>query len=97
MTMSQNPAGTTLSFEQIMNIMVPKERCTVTFVNVADDVDGLERTHTFNPPYDMKAGRGYSFWISDDGQPYLWLVEQRGHMDYYFVREAKRVQPSDMH
>lgn len=97
MAMSHTPAGTPLSFEQVMNIMVPKERCKLTFVNVADDVDGLERTHTFNPPYDMKAGRGYSFWISDDGKPYLWLVEQRGSLDYYFVREAMLVQPSDLH
>lgn len=97
MPRSHSPAGTPLSFEQMMNIMVPKERCTVTFVNVADDVDGLERTHTFNPPYDMKAGRGYSFWISDDGEPHLWLVEQRGHLDYYFVREAMRVPAGDLH
>lgn len=97
MAMPHSPAGTPLSFEQMMNIMVPNERCKLTFVNVLDDVDGLERTHTFNPPYDMKAGRGYSVWISDDGKPHLWLVEQRAHMDYYFVREAMRVQPSDLH
>ncbi|AZO77691.1 hypothetical protein B5U98_23905 [Bosea sp. Tri-39] len=72
----------------MMQIMVPKDRSKVTFANVADDF-GPERTHTFDPPYDMEPNRGYSFWITADGKPQLWLVEQRGDLGYYFVREAR--------
>ena len=97
MPRSHSPAGTSLSWEQIMQLMVPKERCTLTFANVADDVDGLERTHTFDPPYAMEPKRGYSFWISADGKPQLWLIEQREDLGFYFVRECGRVPASDLH
>jgi len=96
MRMSQNPAGTSLSFEKMMQVMVPKERCKFTFANVADDF-GPTRTHIFDPPYDMTPGTKYSFWITDDGKPQLWQVEQRGNFDFYYVSECERVQPSDMH
>lgn len=96
MAMPHGPAGTSLSWEQMMNIMVPKERCKFTFAEVADDF-GPTKTHTFDPPYDMTVGCGYSVWVSADGVPQLWLVEQREDLGFYFVREARRVQASDLH
>lgn len=91
MTMSRNPAGTILDWEEVAGIMAPENNFQVDAVDVDGD-DGELKTVRFDPPYRIEVGCGYAFWVGEDGTPQLWQIEQREDYGIYWVREAERMQ-----